>query len=105
IEFDSYRAELQMMHPEMEPLNIEDDEGEGALHVGRVVPIYEAAGKVSTRAIRTLVHRILSQIAPLEDRLPEYLRLKLKLPDRWTATQQLHFPPPDSDLRMLNAFR
>jgi ATP-dependent DNA helicase RecG len=105
IEFDSYRGELQMMHPEMEPVSVDDEEGEGALHVGRVVPVYEAAGKVTTRAIRTLVHRILGQIAPLDDRLPEPLRRKLKLPDRWSAIQQLHFPPPDSDLRMLNSFR
>ena len=49
IEFDSYRGELQMMHPETEFLTPsapgEDDEGDSALHVGRIVPVYEAAGR------------------------------------------------------------
>ena len=27
------------------------------------------------------------------------------MPDRWTAIRHTHFPPPDSDLRLLNAFR
>src|SRR5665213_3127292 len=48
IEFDSYRGELQMMHPETELLTGEEDVAESALHVGRIVPVYEAAGKVNT---------------------------------------------------------
>jgi ATP-dependent DNA helicase RecG len=104
VEFDNYRGELQMMHPEMEPLS-DDEDGEAALHVGRVVPIYEAAGKLSTRVLRALMHRVLHSIAPLEDRMPEALRRRLKLPDRWTAIRDTHFPPADSDLRMLNSFR
>jgi ATP-dependent DNA helicase RecG len=27
------------------------------------------------------------------------------MPDRWTAIRDTHFPPPDSDIRLLNAFR
>jgi ATP-dependent DNA helicase RecG len=105
IEFDSYSGHLGMMHPEYEIL-ADDEEGDASLHTGRVVPIYEAAGKVATRALRTLIHRILESIAPLrEDPLPEYIRARLKLPDRWGAIRELHFPPPDSDLRLLNAFR
>src|SRR5208283_3144148 len=41
----------------------------------------------------------------LEDQLPEYLRQRLKMPDRWSAIRQTHFPPPDSDLRLLNNSR
>ena len=33
------------------------------------------------------------------------MRERLKLPDLWTAIRALHFPAPDSDLRMLNAYR
>ena len=29
----------------------------------------------------------------------------MKLPDRWTAVREAHFPGPDADLRLLNAFR
>ncbi len=53
VEFDSYSGELTMLHPEFEILSGDDEEGEAALHVGRVVPIYEAVSKISTtRAAR-----------------------------------------------------
>jgi ATP-dependent DNA helicase RecG len=105
VEFDSYAGELTMLHPEFEILSGEDDDAESSLHVGRVVPIYEAAGKLTTRVLRTFTHRILAQLTPEEDCLPEHIRRQLKLPDRWTAIRNTHFPPPDSDLRLLNAFR
>ena len=113
VEFDSYAGELSMLHPEMEILSGDDDDGEAALHVGRIVPIYEGSGKLTTRTIRTLVYRILKSLelelagnpAMLDDSLPQFLRERLKMPDRWTAIREIHFPPPDSDLRLLNAFR
>ena len=105
VEFDSYTGELAMVHPEFELLTEEDDDAEAALHVGRVVPVYEAISKVNTRALRTIVHRALGQIAPLEDHIPESIRQRFKLVDRWTAVREMHFPPADSDLRLLNAFR
>ncbi len=105
VEFDTYTGNLAMMHPEYEIL-AEDEDGDASLHTGRIVPVYEAAGKVTTRALRTLVHRILESVAPsADDPLPEHIRARLKLPDRWKAIRELHFPPPESDLRVLNAFR
>jgi len=105
VEFDTYSGNLAMMHPEYEIL-ADDEDGDSSLHTGRIVPVYEAAGKVTTRALRTLLHRILESIAPLrDDPLPEHIRAQLKLPERWTAIRELHFPPPDADLRVLNAFR
>jgi ATP-dependent DNA helicase RecG len=104
VEWDSYLGGLSMMHPEFEVLSGAED-GDASLHTGRVVPIYEAAGKVTTRILRSLVHRILEGIPALEDPLPKHILTALKLPDRTTATRDLHFPPPDSDLRLLNAFR
>jgi ATP-dependent DNA helicase RecG len=94
-----------MLHPEFELLTEDDEDAEAALHVGRVVPVYEAIAKVNTRALRTIIHRALQQIAPLQDPLPASIRERLKLVDRWTAVRHMHFPPPDSDLRLLNAFR
>ena len=105
VEFDTYSGHLAMMHPEYEIL-ADDEDGDSSLHTGRIVPVYEAAGKVTTRALRTLLHRILETIAPLrDDPMPEHIRTQLKLPDRWSAIRELHFPPPVSDLRVLNAFR
>ncbi len=104
VEFDSYSGNLAMMHPEYEILS-GDEDGDASLHTGRVVPIYEAAGKVTTRIFRTLLHRILESVEPLADEMPPHILQPLKLPDRWSAIRALHFPPPDSDLRLLNAFR
>ena len=105
IEFDSYRGEMQIMHPELEYLSGDDDEADSALHTGRIVPVYEAAGKVNTRAIRVLVHRVLQEIAEVEDHLPESVRSFLKFPGRAEAIRAAHFPPPGTPVRMLNEFR
>ena len=94
-----------MLHPEYEILTDDDDAVEAALHLGRVVPVYEAVSKISTRVLRAMVHRVLESLAPVEDELPEEVRLRLKLPDRWTAIKETHFPPQDTDMRLLNAFR
>jgi ATP-dependent DNA helicase RecG len=105
VEFDSYSGELTMLHPEFEILSGDDEDGEAALHVGRVVPIYEAVSKLTTRMLRTVTHRILQEVTPEPDCLPQFLRDRLKLPERWKAIRETHFPPPESDLRLLNAFR
>ena len=105
VEFDSYSGDLTMLHPEFEILAGEDDDGETSLHTGRVVPIYEAVSKMTTRVLRTIVHRVLESLDPLEDHLPPQIRQRLKFPDRWTAIRQTHFPPPEADLRLLNQFR
>jgi len=105
VEFDTYAGELTMLHPEFEILSGDEDEGEATLHVGRVVPIYEGTGKLTTKLLRTFIHRILESIEPVDDALPQFLRDYLKMPDRWTALREIHFPPPESDLRLLNAFR
>jgi ATP-dependent DNA helicase RecG len=105
VEFDNYSGELTMLHPEFEILSGDDEDGEASLHTGRIVPIYEAAGKLTTRILRTLTHNILGRIGPEPDFLPAGIRQRLRYPDRDTAIRRTHFPPPDSDLRLLNAFR
>lgn len=104
IEMDSYSRGLSMMHPEFEIMS-GDDDGDASLHTGRVVPIYEAAGKVTTRVLRTLLYRILDNLPAMPDPLPAKILQTLKMPTLWDAIRQLHFPPQDSDLRLLNAFR
>ncbi len=105
VELDNYTGDLLMMHPESEILTTDDSEGDASLHTGRIVPVYEGAGKVTTRAIRSLMHRALESIPPLEDHLPLVIRERLKLPDLWPSVRALHFPAADADLRALNAFR
>lgn len=104
VEYDAYAGRLTMLHPEFEILS-EEDEADAALHVGRVVPIYEAAGKITTRVFRRLIHFVLEKLAPPPDPLPASIRRRLHLPDLWTALRALHFPSEQEDLRLLNAFR
>jgi ATP-dependent DNA helicase RecG len=105
VEYDNYAGEVTLLHPEFELLTGDDDEGESALHVGRIVPIYEAAGKVNTRILRNILWFVLNSLSGIDDPLPEALRSFLKLPDLWQAIRETHFPPPESDMRLLNGFR
>jgi ATP-dependent DNA helicase RecG len=105
VELDSYTGDLLMMHPEFETLASTNGDSDEALHTGRVVPIYEAAGKITARVFRSLLHRVLEELEPIEDPLPSQVLDRLKLPSRWSATKELHFPSEDSDLRLLNNFR
>jgi ATP-dependent DNA helicase RecG len=104
VEFDSYSHGLVMMHPEFETL-ADEEESEQSLHTGRIVPVYEAAGKITARVFRVLLHRILESLPGVEDPLPPHLLGQLKLPGRWSAIRSLHFPDPGSDVRLLNSFR
>ncbi len=87
VEFDSYAGDLTMLHPEFEILSGDDDEGEA-------VAAHRAASCRSTRpparspraCFRTLVHRVLeTHRRRFDDPLPELIRDRLRLPDRWTA--------------------
>ncbi len=104
VEFDSYTAGLTVMHPEYEIL-ADDEESDSGLHSGRIVPIYEAAGKVNTRLFRMLLHRILGELPALVDALPEIIRSRLRLPDLDIAVRTVHFPGEHDDVRLLNNFR
>jgi ATP-dependent DNA helicase RecG len=105
VEFDGYSGTLSMMHPEFEILRDEEEPEIAGLHTGRIVPVYEAAGKVTTRVLRNIMWRVLDGLTPPADPLPAEVRDKLQLPDRWRSLREMHFPPPGEDLRLLNNFR
>jgi ATP-dependent DNA helicase RecG len=104
IEFDSYTGQLSIMHPDYEIMYADEDD-DNALHTGRIVPIYEAAGKVNARLFRRIMRNILDSLPPVPDPLPRFLIEKLKLPELWSSLRGLHFPEPETDLRLLNAAR
>lgn len=104
VELERHSGHPLMIQPEIEVLSSEDESEEG-LHTGRVVPIYEAAGKISTRVFRVLIHRVLQDVPAPEDALPRSVRARVGLPDLATAIREVHEPSTDSDLRLLNAFR
>jgi ATP-dependent DNA helicase RecG len=104
IEWDAYSQEVSMMHPEYEILRGQDDP-EAALHLGRIVPVYQAIGKINTRVLRSLIHRALDSFPNEPDPLPADVRSRLGLPERSRALRDAHFPPKGADLRTLESFR
>jgi len=83
--------------------DVHDDD---TLHTGRIVPIYEKTGTVTTKMQRVLVHHALAQLPDvLPDPLPRAVRARHGLLDRRTALDQAHFPPEHARLDELNAFR
>jgi ATP-dependent DNA helicase RecG len=102
-EFDSYRpGRVEMINPEFEMLN---DDSADSTEVGRIVPIYEAIAGISSRMLRRIISNALSRLEPsLPDPLPEAVRGRLGLPPRRQALEEIHFPPPTSNLEDLNQF-
>lgn len=99
------RGGLQLTNPQYETLD-PDEEGGATIHTGRIVPIYEKAGSVTSKVQRRIVYEALQRLPdPLDDPLPEELRTRLALPDRRHALMAAHFPEADAPLDLLNQFR
>jgi ATP-dependent DNA helicase RecG len=102
---------MQLQNPQYEILKHEGD-ADGAepeddtLHTGRIVPIYEKTGTLTTKMQRVIVHQALSGLpAEVPDPLPGDVRSRQQLVDRRTALFDVHFPPAGSAIDTLNAFR
>ena len=103
-DMDPFRsARIEMINPEYELLSgAETDSTE----VGRIVPIYEAIGSVSSRMLRRIIYAALEQLGgELSDPLPADLLEKYRFPRRSEAIRFVHFPPPNVPVEALNAFR
>ena len=101
---DRYGRDLVLESPDYEVLDPGDAEG---VHTGRVVPVYRRTGDFGPRGLRTLVWHALSELteATLPEVLPaEVVRRRHLLP-RLEALRQVHFPPPDADLRQIEERR
>ncbi len=103
---------MQMQNPQYEILKAEGDhEGSGesddeTLHTGRIVPIYEKTGTLTTKMQRAIVHQALTALPEtVVDPLPPDVRARQQLIDRRTALLDVHFPPPGTPIETLNAFR
>ncbi len=104
---------LQLQNPQYEILKSAPD-GEAAaaetdddtLHTGRIVPVYEKTGTLTTKMQRAIVHLALGQLPPdLPDVLPAGVRARQGLVDRRAALGDVHFPPAGTPVEDLNAFR
>ncbi len=95
---------LQIMQPQFEILHdpledgaegAEEDSNWQSLEVGRIVPIYESAGKgkLTARWFRRIIHGMLDNLdQDLPDAIPAVVRGQMGLIDRKSAFWQAHWP-------------
>ncbi|HMV99890.1 MAG TPA: ATP-dependent DNA helicase RecG [Acidobacteriota bacterium] len=92
---------FQIENPEYEILNETSEtasefDDAGTIHTGRRVPIYRKLGSFRTRALRTIMFRMLEQLTEAgEEWLPESLMQRYGFPSRLDAFRQVHFPAMD----------
>jgi len=87
---ESSGSRPQMVHPEMERVEGED---EASLHMGRIVPIYPLVSGVSQRWLRQVIAGVLERFSgALDDPLPEPLRRAKGWPGVAEAVREIHFP-------------
>ncbi len=85
-----------------------DEQKWQSLEVGRIVPIYEAAGngRLTTRWFRRVIHGMLENLEPdIPDAIPAAVRGRMQLIDRRKAFWQAHWPEVGESLMNLQAAR
>ncbi|MGH9220218.1 MAG: ATP-dependent DNA helicase RecG [Vicinamibacterales bacterium] len=97
---------LQITDPEFEI--IKDDaapDPDAQFHTGRIVPVYERTGMVTTNMQRRYVWQALEQV-PREgfDPVPDDILKRERWPARMDALWQSHFPSSDTAIDQLNNF-
>lgn len=103
-ELDPLRpVRIEMINPQMEILSAEGDQD--STEVGRIVPIYEAVGGITSRMMRRVIYGVLQQELSMPDPLPSALLARLRYPVRSKALAYAHFPPSNESLDVLNGFR
>src|SRR3954469_11022183 len=113
VEQDERTRELQIIQPQFEILGDPGDTENGAekkaaesLEIGRIVPIYEAIGRLTPRWFRKTIHTALENLAPdVPDPIPAAVRSHLGLVTPRTALWNVHWPEPGESLQQLQSFR
>jgi ATP-dependent DNA helicase RecG len=97
---------LRLTNPQYELVDGGEGNNDEGMHTGRIVPIYERIGSLTTKQLRRLVYDVLRQLPPvLEDPLPPKLRGRHGLPGLRDALWGAHFPEPGTALDLLDRFR
>jgi ATP-dependent DNA helicase RecG len=107
VEVDQYRpGRLEMVNPQIELIGGADEAPADSTEVGRIVPIYEAIGGISSRMLRRIIYSVLQDFdGNISDPLPEEILQRYRFPPRREAMLYVHFPPKDENVELLNAFR
>ncbi len=94
---------IEMINPEYELLGVGEAD---STEVGRIVPIYEAIGGISSRIMRRIIYLALEKFGgQMPDPLPAELLARYKFPSRRDAIRFMHFPPQIESVEALNSFR
>jgi ATP-dependent DNA helicase RecG len=118
VEFSNFgRGGLQMLQPQFEILHEPPEDGEAApeseeqkhfesLEIGRLVPIYEAAGKLNARWFRRVIRGALEQMPEeVSDAIPAAIRGRLGLIPRAEAFWNVHWPDAGESFAELQSAR
>jgi ATP-dependent DNA helicase RecG len=98
--------QVSMRSPQYEVLGGDEEDPSGALHTGRIVPIYEKLGPLSGKFLRKVLVQLAEQVPDdIPDPLPADVRERLGVLKRGEALRLLHCPPGEVELAALNAAR
>ena len=82
------------------------DEADVQLHTGRIVPVYERTGSVTTNMQRRFVWQALEKLSPpMFDPVPDDILTREQWPSRLDALWQTHFPSSAAPVDALNNFQ
>ena len=118
VEEDERSRELQIIQPQFEILGDASDSGENgagnatekkaaeSLEIGRIVPIYEAIGRLTPRWFRKAIRTALDNLTPdLPDPIPAAVRAHLGLISPRAALWNVHWPEPGESFEALQSSR
>src|SRR5579863_3297235 len=114
VEEDQRSRELQIVQPQYEMLGDAGEDGENgagkkaaeSLEVGRLVPIYEATGRLTPRWFRRAIRTALDNLTPdLPEPIPASVRAHLGLISARAALWNVHWPEPGESFEALQSSR
>jgi ATP-dependent DNA helicase RecG len=107
VDADPYRpGRLEMVNPQIELVGSTDGAAADSTEVGRIVPIYEAIGGISSRMLRRIIYAVLADFeGNIPDPLPPDILARYRFPSRRDALLYAHFPPKDESIELLNNYR
>jgi len=114
VEEDQRSRELQIVQPQFEILGDPTDSGDNgaekkaaeSLEIGRIVPIYEAIGRLTPRWFRRVIRTALDNLTPeLPEPIPAAVRAHLGLISPRAALWNVHWPEPGESFEALQSSR
>jgi ATP-dependent DNA helicase RecG len=115
VEADKRSGELQIIQPQFEVLEEPSENGTPdsaekklaeSLEIGRIVPIYEAIGRLTSRWFRRVIHTALERLTPdMPDSIPEMVRRRLSLISPLEALRRVHWPEAGESVEDLQSSR